>query len=111
MKLGEIEEGLERSVQLYPRFKRVKRPLTQLVSLMTGPARKQLAAALKARDRTAFLLGFRALTKGCNSCHKAADHSFIARREPTKTAFPNQTFEKGAKTPARTIDARRTRRR
>jgi len=51
-----------------------------------------LEKAVEAKDRAAFATAFDDLTAGCNGCHRALDHGFIAIRRPTSLPFTDQIF-------------------
>ena len=53
-----------------------------------------LAAAVKAKDSTAFTTAYAELTAGCNACHQSAGHPMIVIKVPAEssTAFPDQEF-------------------
>ena len=48
--------------------------------------------AIEAKDRAGFAAAFDNLTAGCNGCHRALDHGFIAIRRPTSLPFTDQIF-------------------
>jgi len=48
--------------------------------------------AIEAKDRAGFAAAFDNLTAGCNSCHRALDHGFIAIQRPTSLPFTDQIF-------------------
>ena len=51
-----------------------------------------LEKAVEAKDRAAFAAAFDKLTAGCNSCHRALDHTFIVIQRPTSLPYSNQSF-------------------
>jgi hypothetical protein len=57
-----------------------------------GAPMSALGKAIEAKDRDAFTHAFDRLTAGCNSCHQALDHAFIAIQRPALLPYSNQSF-------------------
>jgi hypothetical protein len=62
------------------------------VGKTVGVALAALEKAVEAKDREAFMRSFDELSAGCNSCHRALDHAFIAIARPTTQPFADQSF-------------------
>jgi len=90
--LGEIQESLDDAVKLYPKFKQVPVPLTELVPTMTKASLAQVSAAIEHKDKKSFVQAYGALSKSCSNCHEAADHLFVKIKTPTEAMFSDQEF-------------------
>ena len=93
----ELEEGFADAMRFHPRHKSSPVPLTQAIAKFTTEPMKSVRAAIDKQDRAAFVLGFDALTSGCNGCHAATNFAFNVVVRPTGSSFPNQTFAAGGK--------------
>lgn len=89
--LGELKEGLESAVTLYPHFKDVKVPLTEALKIMDSSVH-EVDAAIKAKSKIAFLKSHTTLTNSCNACHQAAERGFVVIITPIPGEFSNQRF-------------------
>jgi hypothetical protein len=69
-----------------------------LQSLENSPL-KDLGAAIKAKDRSAFEKAYRFTIDGCYSCHKAADKPYLRPQIPTAPALPIVNFDPQADWP------------
>lgn len=68
---------------------------TSTSSLIASFATRQLAdldTAIKAKNETAFVEAYRALTVGCNGCHQATGHEMVVIKVPESNPFPDQDF-------------------
>ena len=90
--VGEIQEGLETSVRLYPQFKEVNE-LSVLVPAATKDDMENLSKTVKKKNLDEFLVAYNKLTNSCNACHNAANRGFIVIQTPTAFEFSNQKFE------------------
>jgi hypothetical protein len=64
----------------------------EVVKQNMGAPMAALQKAIDAKDNAAFTTAFDQLTVGCNACHRALGHAFIAIRRPTELPYSNQTF-------------------
>ncbi|MBI5238077.1 MAG: cytochrome c [Deltaproteobacteria bacterium] len=90
--VGEIQEGLETAVRLYPQFKEVK-GLSVLIPAATKEDMENLSQAVKKKNLDDFLAAYNKLTNSCNACHNEANRGFIVIQAPTSLEFSNQKFE------------------
>jgi hypothetical protein len=88
----EVAEGLDAAVKNWPRFKDVKRPLTELVPAFTEAPLTLVGEAIKKRSKAGALEALDKLTAGCNGCHAAAAHGFIVIQAPQADEYSNQKF-------------------
>ena len=88
--LHELEEVLEdiAKVPEYDGF-----PIADLSRAMMTPLMDELEAGAKAGDWPRIEKGYHALIEGCNQCHVATDHGFIAMLPGTGPSPFNQQFE------------------
>jgi hypothetical protein len=93
--LGELREGLDDAVKYHPVQEGSPLPISGLVPRIMSEPMKRLQAAIAAKDHTAFVAGFDALTAGCNSCHQAANFGFNVVQRPASNPFPDQVFAPG----------------
>jgi hypothetical protein len=63
-----------------------------IVTQHVGGAMSALEKSVDAKDHAAFVVAFDRLTAGCNECHRALDHAFIAIQRPTLSPYSNQNF-------------------
>jgi hypothetical protein len=63
-----------------------------MIEAVTMPPISDIGNAIKSRDSAKFAAGFDRLTAACNSCHEAANRSFILIQRPAATTFSNQSF-------------------
>ncbi len=63
-----------------------------IVDQHVGKPLEALQKAIDAKDRKAFVAAFDSLTAGCNGCHHALDHGFIAIQRPNMLPYSNQNF-------------------
>jgi hypothetical protein len=88
----EIGEGFDDVAKYYPHFKDVRSPLSDLMERFIKHPLADVAAAVKKKDKDGALKAFDTLTAGCNGCHAAANHPFIAIQPPRGDEFTNQKF-------------------
>ena len=81
--IGELGEG----------FDDVRKLLgADIVDQHIGMPIEALQKAIDGKDRKAFIAAFDNLSAGCNACHHALDHGFIAIRRPNMLPYSNQNF-------------------
>lgn len=90
--LEELEEGLERAVELHENYKGVKSSLKNLKKVIE-PSIENLERAIKEKRSVLFKKGFGNLTESCNQCHRAADREFIVIQVPEFSGLSNQNFK------------------
>jgi hypothetical protein len=82
--LGELSDG----------FEDVDRLLGGgTVEKMVGAPLKELQKIVDDKNRAAFPAAFDSLSAGCNACHHALDHAFIAIKRPALLPYSDQSFE------------------
>ncbi len=91
--IHELEEAFEDAARYHPHFRRMPRPLGELLAEHTGAPLEALRAAVASADREAFRRGYDALTRGCNGCHAATGMPFLVVVRPEAHPFSNQRFE------------------
>lgn len=62
------------------------------VEKMVGAPLKELQKAVDDKNSAAFAVAYDRLSAGCNSCHHALDHAFIAIQRPTSLPYSDQSF-------------------
>ena len=62
------------------------------VEKMVGAPLKDLQKAVDDKSSTAFAAAYDRLSAGCNRCHHALDHAFIAIQRPTSLPYSDQSF-------------------
>jgi hypothetical protein len=81
--IGELGEG----------FDDVRKLLgSDIVDQHIGSPIAALQKAIHGKDRRAFIAAFDNLSAGCNACHHALDHGFIAIQRPNMLPYSNQNF-------------------
>jgi hypothetical protein len=63
-----------------------------LIAAYATPQLADLDTAIKAKNETAFVKAYGALTAGCNGCHQATGHEMVAIKVPDSNPFPDQNF-------------------
>jgi len=63
-----------------------------IVAQHVGGPIADLQKAVDRKDSAAFTTAFDGLSAGCNACHRALDHPFIAIARPTLLPYSNQVF-------------------
>ena len=86
----ELKELLEEIAKRVPDYKGV--PVGKMFEAVTMRPIGDVESAIKNRDSEKFVAAFDRLTAACNSCHEAANRSFIVIQRPSASAFPNQSF-------------------
>lgn len=81
--IGELNEGFEDVDKLLG---------GSTVDKMVGAPLKELQKAVDDKSSTAFAAAYDRLSAGCNSCHHALDHAFIAIQRPTSLPYSDQSF-------------------
>ncbi len=81
--IGELGEG----------FSDVRKLLgDDIVDQHVGSPIAALQKAIDGKDRKAFIAAFDNLSAGCNACHHALDHGFIAIQRPAMLPYSDQNF-------------------
>jgi hypothetical protein len=89
--LVEIRQVFAGIAKAQPRFRGY--PVAELIdAAMTQPI-GALDVAIKQQDAQQFAAAYDQLTRGCNACHAAVDHSYVVIKSPDASTFPNQDFE------------------
>ena len=83
--LGQVQESLTSAARLYQNI-----PIEK-INMVEQPL-QALAVAIKSKDGPRFSRSFADLTTTCNSCHEAAQVSFITIEIPTSSPFTDQSF-------------------
>lgn len=81
--VGELNEGFEDVDKLLG---------GATVDKMVGAPLKELQKAVDDKNSAAFAAAYDRLSAGCNSCHHALDHAFIAIQRPTTLPYSDQSF-------------------
>lgn len=81
--VGELNEGFEDVAKLLG---------GDTVDKMVGAPIKALQKAVDDKNRTAFFAAYDSLSAGCNNCHRALDHAFIAIQRPKALPYTDQNF-------------------
>lgn len=81
--IGELNEGFEYVDKLIG---------GDTVEKMVGAPLKELQKAVDGKNSAAFARAYDRLSAGCNSCHHALDHAFIAIQRPTSLPYSDQSF-------------------
>jgi len=81
--IGELNEGFEDVDKLLG---------GATVETMVGAPLKALQKAVDDKNSAAFAASFDKLSAGCNACHHALDHAFIAIQRPTSLPYSDQNF-------------------
>jgi hypothetical protein len=88
--LGELKEVFSDVQDLVPRYQNI--PVGQMIDAIITGTITDLEGAIAARDFSKFSASFDNLTAACNSCHQAANRTYIAIRRPAQSNFSNQDF-------------------
>jgi len=91
--LDELREGIADAATFHPTHKDAPLPIPDLMAkIMTDPL-QQVEKAIGARDGSAFVPAFDALTEACNACHRATNFGFNVVIRPVANPYSNQTFQ------------------
>jgi hypothetical protein len=93
--LGELKEVFSDVQDLVPRYQNV--PVGEMIDAIITGTITDLEGAIAAGDFSKFSASFDNLTAACNSCHQAANRTYIAIRRPTQSNFSNQDFSPAKK--------------
>jgi hypothetical protein len=88
--IDEITEGLEDAATQFPTRDGI--PVADMIKANIDPAVAELKKAVEARSSAKFTVAFDNLTGACNTCHAAANKSFIRIQRPTSSPLSNQNF-------------------
>ncbi len=88
--LDELSETFNDVAQLVPKLNNLAIP--EMIASTVKQPMTALAAAIKAKDATAFTKGYSELTAGCNACHQSTGHPMIVIKAPAAPDFPDQDF-------------------
>ena len=86
----ELIHALQRAGGQVPKWRQLLIP-EMTASVIDGPI-GTVVKAIKAKDASAFKLGYQELTNGCNACHAAANLDHIKIKPASQSSFPNQEF-------------------
>ena len=89
--LKELRQSFDGVSKAVPRWNRL--PLGDMMKSLTAKPLNDLEEAVRLRDKEKFTTAMALLTRACNSCHTATDHSFIVITTPDQSGFPNQSFK------------------
>jgi hypothetical protein len=92
--LGNLHGAFRRVGEAHPTEQNVSFPT--MVGSVTDQPFKELDAAIKAKDDTAFAKGYADLTDGCNACHQALNHGVVVIRVPSGKSGSDQDFTQAA---------------
>jgi len=81
--VGELKEGFDDVSQLLG---------GDIVDQHVGAPLAALQKAIDGKDSAAFAAAFDNLSAGCNACHHALDHGFIAIGRPASLPYSDQSF-------------------
>jgi hypothetical protein len=81
--VGELNEGFEDVAKLLG---------GDTVDKMVGAPIKAMQKAVDEKNRAAFMSAYDSLSAGCNNCHRALDHAFIAIQRPAALPYSDQKF-------------------
>jgi hypothetical protein len=88
--LGNLRGAFRRVGEAHPTEQSISFPT--MVASVTDQPFKELDAAIKAKDASAFAKGYADLTDGCNTCHQALNHGVVAIRVPSGESASDQDF-------------------
>jgi len=91
--LDELEEGFEDVEKYHPKHKSIPIPLPKLIAGTMKVPLENLRAAVKTRNKDAFVGHYDQLTDGCNNCHLSTKFGFNTVIRPSHNPFPSQRFE------------------
>jgi hypothetical protein len=80
-----LKNSFQDAVTFYP-------GLAQADMTIMDKSTAQVDAAIKAKDKSAFVRSFVELTGACNNCHRSQEYGFIVVRLPTASLHRNQIF-------------------
>jgi hypothetical protein len=89
-----IGGALARMAKAIPEYKGTAN--TTLIAAFATPQIAAVAAAIKAKDETAFVKAYDDLSTGCSGCHQATGHDMVKIKVPDSDAFPDQAFTAAA---------------
>jgi hypothetical protein len=92
--LGNLHGAFRRVGEAHPTEQNISFPT--MVASVTDQPFKELDAAIKAKDDTAFAKAYADLTDGCNACHQALNHGVVAIRVPSDKSASDQDFRPAA---------------
>ena len=90
--IKELREGFDEAGELHPALRHI---VETLPVLFAGNMQKPLAhleQAVKERNLVQFAENYEALTKGCNTCHRATGFGFNKIKQPSINPYSNQDF-------------------
>jgi len=89
--LIELRQAFAGIAKAQPRFRGM--PVPDLVEAAMKEPLAAVEAAIRQKEPDKFAAAYEQLTKGCNACHAALDHSYVVIKAPDASAFPDQEFE------------------
>lgn len=81
--LGELNEGFEDVGKLLG---------DEIIDKNVGAAMQQLRKIVDDKNAAGFAAAYDRLSAGCNNCHRALDHAFIAIQRPALLPYSDQNF-------------------
>ena len=90
--LDELHEGLADAGTFHPTHKDAPLGIPALIEKITRDPLEQLQKAVDAKNQTAFVPAFDALSESCNACHRATNFGFNVVTRPSANTFANQIF-------------------
>ena len=81
--IGELKEGFDDVSKLLG---------GDIVDQHVGTPIAALQKAIDGKDQSAFFSAYDKLNAGCNACHHALGHGFIAIQRPTVLPYSDQSF-------------------
>ena len=87
----ELQQALSTVAKVQPKFRNLT--VAEMIESMTAEPMHAVETAIQAKDAKKLAEAYDSLTDGCNACHAALNHGFIAIKAPETSAFPNQEFK------------------
>lgn len=88
--LAELRESFSAVVELNGEHAALQpERLAEVLPAVTGPALKQMQAAVDASDKRKFEAAFDALSEACTACHARSDHGFLVIQRPRTPVLDN----------------------
>jgi len=91
--IKELEEGFKDAGDLHPTLENMTERVPVLFAGNIQKPLEKLEQAVKNRNVAQFTENYETLTKGCNTCHRAAKFKFNKIKQPSFNPYSNQDFE------------------
>ncbi|MDD4915476.1 MAG: hypothetical protein PHW13_10645 [Methylococcales bacterium] len=91
--IKELEEGFDEVGERHPTLERITERVPVLIAGNIQKPLEDLERAVNAHDLTQFAQDYQALTKGCNTCHRAAGFKMNRIKQPDFNPYSNQDFQ------------------